>query len=235
MIYRLTPAEVFTKLATFTIQAAGESNPLVLGPRGEIYGTLLYSGPAKQGSIYQLDPDGTVTILANFPSEGMLQPGSLMLADVGNFYGTTRQIPTYIFRYDFAAGKLERLHDFQETEGECTCITVQGSDGKLYGAAPNGGPTGFGTIFSFDLSLAPPKPRVSEVRPSSGTVGTRVLLWGNNLLGATAVTFNGTPAANPVSTSVQSVYADVPAGATSGPIIVTTPNGSFTVASFTVE
>jgi hypothetical protein len=63
-----------------------------------------------------------------------------------------------------------------------------------------------------------------------------VILWGKYLLGATAVTFNGVPAASPVSTSVQSVLVTVPPGATSGPVAVTTANGSFTTAgSFSVE
>jgi hypothetical protein len=63
-----------------------------------------------------------------------------------------------------------------------------------------------------------------------------VILWGNYLLGASAVSFNGTPATTFKSTSVQSVAATVPADATSGPVTVTTANGSFTTTQgFTVQ
>jgi hypothetical protein len=67
-------------------------------------------------------------------------------------------------------------------------------------------------------------------------VGKVVALWGNYLLSATSVTFNGTPAAKVAVTSIQSVHATVPAGATSGPVTVTTANGTFTTtANFTVQ
>jgi hypothetical protein len=57
-------------------------------------------------------------------------------------------------------------------------------------------------------------------------VGTQVTIWGENLLGAAAVSFNGTAAATVRNISANYVFATVPAGATTGPITVTTPNGT---------
>jgi hypothetical protein len=62
------------------------------------------------------------------------------------------------------------------------------------------------------------------------------LLWGRNLLGATGVSFNGAPASSFTVASTQGIWADVPAGASTGPITVTTPNGSYTTSQvFTVQ
>ncbi len=92
------------------------------------------------------------------------------------------------------------------------------------------------TAVSLDIGLAKPLPVVSGLYPASGSVGQKVMLWGNYLLGASAVSFNGTPAASIGVTSVNSVYATVPTGATTGPVTVTTANGSFTTtSSFTVQ
>jgi hypothetical protein len=63
-----------------------------------------------------------------------------------------------------------------------------------------------------------------------------VLLWGTNLLGATSVSFNGTVTNHIGAVSSQGVWAWVPEGATTGPVTVITPNGSFTTTgSFTVQ
>jgi hypothetical protein len=51
----------------------------------------------------------------------------------------------------------------------------------------------------------------------SGPVGTSVTITGTGFTGATAVTFNGTPASFTVDLSTQ-ITAKVPAGATDGPI-----------------
>ncbi len=62
-----------------------------------------------------------------------------------------------------------------------------------------------------------------------------MLLWGDALLGTTAVSFNGTPAPGFGVPSKQGIWVQVPAGATSGPVTVTTPNGTYTTPqSFTV-
>src|SRR5205814_3703918 len=77
-------------------------------------------------------------------------------------------------------------------------------------------------------------PTISSFTPGSGPVGTSVTISGTNFTGASAVLFNGTSASFTVS-SATAITATVPAGATSGPISVTTPGGTASsAASFTV-
>jgi hypothetical protein len=67
-------------------------------------------------------------------------------------------------------------------------------------------------------------------------VGQRVLIWGANLLCTTGVSFKGAAATTFTVASGQGVWANVPNGAATGPVTVTTPNGSFTSKeSFTVQ
>ena len=77
-------------------------------------------------------------------------------------------------------------------------------------------------------------PSISSFNPTSGPVGTNVVIAGANFTGATAVRFNGVSATFAANTAVQ-ITATVPAGATTGPISVTTAGGTATSAtSFTV-
>ncbi len=80
-----------------------------------------------------------------------------------------------------------------------------------------------------------PAPAISGTVPAAGAVaGAAVTINGTNFSGATAVSFNGTsqPAFSILSAS--QIATTVPAGATSGPISVTTPNGTATSATFAV-
>jgi hypothetical protein len=61
-----------------------------------------------------------------------------------------------------------------------------------------------------------------------GKVGSVVQILGTGLTGATAVSFNGMPAASFGVVSDTGMFATVPAGATTGPVTVTTPTGSLT-------
>jgi uncharacterized repeat protein (TIGR03803 family) len=77
-------------------------------------------------------------------------------------------------------------------------------------------------------------PVISSFSPSSGPVGSQVVIKGTGLTQATKVTFGGV-AATSFSKSATQVTATVPTGALSGRIIVTTPGGTAQSAtSFTV-
>jgi len=77
-------------------------------------------------------------------------------------------------------------------------------------------------------------PTITSFTPASGPVGTSVTISGTNFTGATAVLFNGASASFTVA-SATTITATVPAGATSGPISVTTSAGTASsAASFTV-
>ena len=69
---------------------------------------------------------------------------------------------------------------------------------------------------------------LTSLNPTSGPVGTVVTIGGSDLTGATAVTFTGLAAATLGVLSETQLKATVPAGATSGPITVTTPGGTVT-------
>ncbi len=80
------------------------------------------------------------------------------------------------------------------------------------------------------IELAP-LPMLSSFAPASGPVGTSVVLTGSSLLGATAVSFNGSPAPGFVVNSPTQITVSVPVGAISGLITVVTPGGSVTSAT----
>ena len=70
----------------------------------------------------------------------------------------------------------------------------------------------------------------TTVGPASGPVGTAVVLRGTDVTGASAVSFNGTPvpAGDFSVVSPTMLRAIVPAGATAGPVTITTPRGVLT-------
>lgn len=99
-----------------------------------------------------------------------------------------------------------------------------------------------GTIRAFSLRLTSTVcnspsagPTITSFTPTSGNAGTAVTITGTNFTGATNVSFNGTSAVFTVNNATQ-ISTNVPAGATTGPITVTTPINTATSASnFTVS
>jgi hypothetical protein len=73
-------------------------------------------------------------------------------------------------------------------------------------------------VFQFSEGLGP----FVETRPTSGKVGTEVVILGNNLKGTTSVTFNGKTATFKVVSGTE-IKTTVPSGATTGFVKVTTP------------
>ena len=78
-------------------------------------------------------------------------------------------------------------------------------------------------------------PTVASFFPESGPIGSSVTIFGDHLATATAVKFSGVGTSFQAGLDGTSLIAAVPADASTGPITVVTPSGSFTTSSsFTV-
>ena len=244
-IFRLTARGAFSwVLPSFSTGTYGVSYGIALIQAGnrKLYGTLPQGGSANAGSIYEATLDGKMRTIYEFRQVKAGIPETLLQASDGMLYGTARGLyqvsqTSSIFRLNPNTGAFTTIYGpLSPTQGSCECQLIQGSDGKLYGVAENGATYGGGTVFVLDAGLPPPKPHVGLFVPQAGSAGQRILLWGGSLLGATAVAFNGTAATQFKVASNQGIWVNVPLGATTGPISVTTPNGTcVTTQSFTVN
>jgi uncharacterized repeat protein (TIGR03803 family) len=193
-------------------------------------------------SIYRLTKSGELTTLHIFRGglEGSLVSGCPIEASDGNLYGTTWNGGANGFGTIFRStlsGDVTTAYSFTGADDEQRTSQyhpelIEGSDGKLYGQttgpfANSPGTFVGGTIFSLDLGLPKPKPMLRRTSPLRGNAGDAVLLIGRNFLGATSVSFNGIPATFSVKAAGY-IEAEVPQGATSGPVMVVTPNGTIT-------
>jgi hypothetical protein len=74
--------------------------------------------------------------------------------------------------------------------------------------------------------IPPQPPSLSSFSPAEGPFGTEVTINGSNFTGATQVKFNEVATSNFVIVSESEIRAEVPAGAATGKISVTTPGGT---------
>jgi uncharacterized repeat protein (TIGR03803 family) len=245
-VFKMTPSGTLTTLYSFCSQtncADGKypSVALIQATDGNFYGTTPQGGTEGYGTIFKITAEGALTTLYSFCSQTNCTDGEspvagLVQATDGNFYGTTPQGGTKGYGTIFkitAEGTLTTLYSFCVRTG---CADggspggglMQATNGKFYGTTSVGGAThnnicshGCGTAFSVGVGLAP----FVETNPTSGKVGSKVIVLGNNLNGATGVTFNGT-AATLLRVTSSAIQTSVPIGATSGTLVVTTPNGT---------
>jgi hypothetical protein len=126
--------------------------------------------------------------------------------------------------------------------GTAAAYTVD-SDSEIHASVPSSAtsgpvsvttPSGTTTTTTASVFTVTHPPTITYCNPTSGPVGTIVDLQGTNLSATTSVTFNGTAAAYTVNSDSE-IHATVPNGATTGPLAVTTPDGTITsVGPFTV-
>jgi hypothetical protein len=126
--------------------------------------------------------------------------------------------------------------------GTTAAYTVNSAT-KITATVPSGATTGTFSVTTADgtatsatnFTVTILAPTITGFNPTSGPVGTLIVIAGTNLSGATAFTLNGSAAPIAANTSTQ-IIVTVPAGATSGKLSVTTPGGSATSANnFTVN
>lgn len=239
-VYRVSPSGSLTKAYNFPSQTFVGSPPwvpLLEGRDGNLYGVTTNGGANGTGTIYKLTLGGQYTLLYSFPAGPDYNPVALIEGSDGNLYGATMGLAgiSLLFRVT-KAGQYTLVHKMDPyADGQCQCQLTQGSDGIVYGSAQAGGVYGGGTYFALNAWLPKPAPRARHFRPQSGAVGTKVLIWGTDLLSA-AVQFNGVTATTVSNSGANYVWASVPSGATTGPITITTPGGTYsTHANFTVQ
>lgn len=108
-------------------------------------------------------------------------------------------------------------------------VPVGALTGTIKVATPNGVGNSTPSVFT-----VPTPPTISSFTPAEGPVGAQVRINGTFLTNASSVTFNGVPVAPggfTVNATGRQINATVPAGATTGVIQVTTPNGTATSSS----
>jgi hypothetical protein len=102
-------------------------------------------------------------------------------------------------------------------------------------ATDNQGAIGTSASATVSVLAALPAPTISSFAPTSGSVGTSVLINGTNLSSVTGVQFNGITASVWKIVSATQLSATIPLGATTGPIKVSTPTTSATSSTaFTI-
>jgi uncharacterized repeat protein (TIGR03803 family) len=215
-VFRITPSRTLTTLYSFCSQANCSDGPwpssLIQASDRNLYG-------ATDSTFFKITLAGKLTVLHQghvLGTEGVIQ------ATDGNFYGADDQLGSIV--KITPTGTVTTLHSFDGSDGQAPFGLLQATDGNFYGTTSAGGANGYGTVFSLSVGFGP----FVRTLPSSGKVGSVVVILGNNLTGATSVTFNGTPATFTVCSTGTSIKTTVPSGATTGKVQVTTPNGTLT-------
>lgn len=172
----------------------------------------------------------SVPLLISFCVNGYFPSAMLVQGTDGNIWGTTYYGEDLSNAYCgngcgtifeiTPSGTLTTLHTFEEADGGGPPL-LQSTNGAFYGTTQLGGSEVYGTVFRLATGLGP----FVEADPLGGKVGAQVIITGTNLTGITAVTFNGTSASFTVAAKTE-VIANVPAGATTGFIQVTTSSGT---------
>ena len=104
--------------------------------------------------------------------------------------------------------------------------------GTVYRVFVSGYSTATGT-FALSATCAPVPPVITGLSPASGPVGTLVTITGTNFTGATSLTLNGVVITGFTVVNGTTITFAVPAGATSGNVVVTTPAGASAGSPFT--
>jgi uncharacterized repeat protein (TIGR03803 family) len=215
-------------LNTYVLNCATDgSNPtgnLLQASDGNFFGTESFGGTYSLGVLFKLTPSFSYSVLHDFGStqtEGDIPTGPVLQGTDGNLYGLDRN------GGEFGYGTIYRC----SLGGDCSTLDswssqvyaapqlIQHTNGSFYGATWAGGLYNLGSFFGIRLGL---KPFITLVLYRA-KAGSTVQILGQGLSGATSVTFNGLAATSFKVLSDTYMTAVVPAGATNGTVVVTTP------------
>lgn len=237
-------------ISSFTPESGGVGTPVtILGTEFKGVQSVTFNGVEATFSVVS-----HTEITTNVPSGATT--GTLSVATP---HGTASSAASFTVTYPPAISSFSPASGTEGTEVTLTGSSFTGathvnfngttaafsvvSDNKVSTRVPSSATTGTisvatplgstSTANSFTV-VTESVPQISSFTPTSGGVGTAVTLSGSGFSGATSVAFNEISATFTVSSDTQ-ISTSVPSGATTGPIRVSTPQGSaFSSGAFTV-
>jgi uncharacterized repeat protein (TIGR03803 family) len=155
-VFKLTPAGVFTTLASFSLQYTGNGSPpyglkpsgLIQARDGNFYGVTYAGGTVSCpftggcGSVFRITPSGALTYIYSFSgNDGAFPTSNLVLGSDGNLYGTALQggnlsceaVGCGTAFGVTTSGTLTMLATFGSSFWGPNSALAAGSDGNFYG------------------------------------------------------------------------------------------------------
>jgi uncharacterized repeat protein (TIGR03803 family) len=219
--FKITPSGTLTSLYSFCpvstcTDAPFPTTPLTQDTNGTFYGTSAEGGAGRLGTVYSL-------------SVGLGPFASLVSTSgkIGQVIGILGQ--------RFSASSVVKFDGVQ-----ATTISLSGST-LINATVPAGALSGLVTVTTGATTLTSNQkfrvtPTITSFTPPSGPVGTPVMVTGSGLTQTSRVTFGGVLATTFTVNSDTQVTADVPTGAVTGKIAITTSGGIATsMGTFTVN
>jgi uncharacterized repeat protein (TIGR03803 family) len=203
-----TDGTSFTTLYSFVAATDGATPQagLIQGGDGRLYGTASAGGAGGFGTVFAIDPDGTnFTALYSFTNgnDGATPQASLIQGSDGRLYGTASaggaSSAGTVFAVNLDGTGFTTLYSFTfgADGADPQAGLIQGTDGRLYGTAPNGGSvgggvvfavnldgTGFTTLYSFTWGNDGGSPEASLVQGSDGRLYGTAALGGSSVNGS---------------------------------------------------
>lgn len=164
VVFQVTTNGALTALTNFSgTNGMYPEGGVTQGSDGSFYGTTFFGGAYGSGDVFKVATNRTLTVLTNFyGANGSYPQAGLTLAGDGSFYGVTTQGGAggegTVFRvttngalsilHSFAAEAPNQSGDYTNADGANPQANLTlGNDGNFYGAAPDGGLFGNGTLF----------------------------------------------------------------------------------------
>jgi uncharacterized repeat protein (TIGR03803 family) len=192
----------------------------------DTYMTAVVPAGALSGSVTVTTPAGTLASNRNF----LVKPQLKSFAPTSGVVGTTVTITGVSLTQTTnvtIGGKSASFTVISDTEVTAPIPAGARTADAISITTPGGTAT--------NTTKLVVEPEITSFSPKSGPVATSVTITGHSFTGATAVTFGGVAATVDVISDTK-VDTQVPTGAVTGPIMVTTPGGTATSKTkFTVR